>query len=248
MNSFKLIGSGQKKFLFFPGLLGTQDAFDDALQYADLAHSQYAVMNYRGYGSMINMPGRRNLGEIVTDAYRLIEYLGWNEVILVGHSVGALAAQMTAIALPERTKAIISLAGLSLAGGGHDATRLQRIRDAAGSLDKRIAMVAGGTGGQYTDAFARKVAQATWDQISPDAFASYGTDGINTSIAAPEDKFDTPILVVVGERDPGNTVAAAKETTLNWYKHATLEVLTAVGHFPMIEAPATVMSLIDTFQ
>jgi pimeloyl-ACP methyl ester carboxylesterase len=247
MNSFKLIGSGPKKFLFFPGLLGTQDAFDDALQYADLVNSQYAVMNYRGYGPMINVPGRRNLGEIVSDAYRLIEYLGWSDVTLVGHSVGALAAQMTAIALPGRTKAIISLAGLSLAGGGGDATRLQRIRDAATDLDKRIAMVHGGAGAQYTAAFSRKLVEATWNQISPDAFSSYGCDGVNTSIAAPADKFEPPILVVVGELDPGNTVAVAKETTMKFYKNAKLEVLPAVGHYPMFEAPARVMSLIDKF-
>ncbi len=247
MNSFKLVGSGQKKFLFFPGLLGTQDAFDDALQYADLVNSQYAVMNYRGYGPMINMPGRRNLGEIVTDAYRLIEYLDWNDVTLVGHSVGALAAQMTAIALPGRTKAIVSLAGLSLAGGGGDATRLQRIREAATDLDKRIAMVHGGTGAQYTETFSRTVAEATWNQISQDAFFSYGSDGVNTSIEAPAAKFDTPILVVVGELDPGNTVAAAKATTMNYYKNAKLEVLPEIGHYPMFEAPARVMSLIDKF-
>ena len=247
MNSFKLVGSGPKKFLFFPGLLGTQDAFDDALQYADLANSQYAVMNYRGYGSMINAQGRRNLGEIVTDAFRLIEYLGWSEITLVGHSVGALAAQMTAIALPGRTKGIVSLAGLSLAGGGGDATRLQRIREAATDLDKRIAMVHAGTAAQYTETFSRTIASATWNQISQDAFSSYGSDGVNTSITPPPGKLDTPILVVVGELDPGNTVAAAKATTMTYYKNATLEVLPAVGHYPMFEAPARVMSLIDKF-
>jgi pimeloyl-ACP methyl ester carboxylesterase len=247
MNSFKLVGAGPKKFLFFPGLLGTQDAFDDALHYADLVNGQYAVMNYRGYGSMINAPGRRNLGEIVTDAYRLIDYLGWSDITLVGHSVGALAAQMTAIALPARTKAVISLAGLSLAGGGGDATRLQRIRDAATDPEKRVAMVHGGTAGQYTPSFSRKVALATWDQISPDAFASYGSDGVHTSIAPPEGKFDVPILVVVGELDPGNNVAAANATTMKFYNNAKLEVLNGVGHYPMVEAPAKVMSLIDTF-
>lgn len=233
--------------MFFPGLLGTQDAFDDALKHADLENAQYAIINYRGYGSMINAQGRRNLDEVVTDAYRLIEYLGWTEITLVGHSLGALAAQMTAIALPARSKAIISIAGMSLAGGGGDRTRLQRIRAAAYDLDKRIAMVHGSSGSQYTASFAHNLAASSWGNISQDALASYGYDAIHTSIAIPEGGFQIPILVIVGAVDPGNTPDAARATTMNWYNNAVLEVLPSVGHYPMLETPIKTMSLIDGF-
>lgn len=51
MKSFKLISHGPNKVLLFPGLIGTRDAFDDMLRYADLDTFQYAVAEYRGYGN-----------------------------------------------------------------------------------------------------------------------------------------------------------------------------------------------------
>jgi pimeloyl-ACP methyl ester carboxylesterase len=102
MKSFKLIGRGPHKVLLFPGLIGTRDAFDPMLRDADLDAFQYAVAEYRGYGQSRNEAGLLTLREVVIDAVRLVEFLGWTTFTVAGHSLGALAAQMLAVALPHR--------------------------------------------------------------------------------------------------------------------------------------------------
>src|SRR5260221_13515551 len=99
MKSYKLIGVGPRKVLLFPGLLGTQDAFDDMLKYADVDGFQYAIAEYRGYGASKKVDGLFTLREAVIDACKLVEFLGWQQFAVGGHSMGALTAHMLAVAL-----------------------------------------------------------------------------------------------------------------------------------------------------
>jgi pimeloyl-ACP methyl ester carboxylesterase len=131
MKSFKLVGTGPRKVMLFPGLLGTRDAFDEMLRWADLTAFQYAVVEYRGYGQARNEPGLKTLREVVIDATRLADYLGWTRFAVAGHSLGALAAQMIAVALPQRVDAIVSIAGMSARGGSRDPERTRLLREAA---------------------------------------------------------------------------------------------------------------------
>jgi pimeloyl-ACP methyl ester carboxylesterase len=224
MNSFKLVGRGVRKVLLFPGLIGTRDAFDDMLRYADLDAFQYAVVEYRGYGHSRSEAGLLTLREVVMDAVRLVDYLCWDKFTAAGHSLGALAAQMLAVALPHRVKAIVSIAaGLSAKGASAKVRRLAFMQELAHSREKRKALVNGRTGSHYTH------------------------DASRTDIPAGVQQLDTPILVLVGEHDPNCTEAAARETTLEWYRHATLRVLKGAGHYPMFETPSATLSEIEQY-
>jgi hypothetical protein len=67
MKSFKLIGHGPHEVLLFPGLIGTRDAFDHMLRYADLDAFQYAVAEYRGYGlTRLRLRPTSGMGDCVT--------------------------------------------------------------------------------------------------------------------------------------------------------------------------------------
>src|SRR5260370_35394848 len=101
MKSHKVVGTGPLKVLLFPGLLGTRDSFDDILKDADTNAFQYAAGEYRGYGQSLAEPGLMTLREIVLDAVRTIEFLGWIELAVVGHWRGALLAEMSAAATPQ---------------------------------------------------------------------------------------------------------------------------------------------------
>ena len=84
MKSHKLVGTGPLKVLLFPDVLGTRDSFDDMLKYADTDAFQYAAGEYRGYGQSRAEPGLMTLREIVLDAVRTIEFLGWTELAVAG--------------------------------------------------------------------------------------------------------------------------------------------------------------------
>lgn len=245
MKSFKLIGHGPRKVLLFPGLLGTRDAFDDMLRYADLDAFQYAIVEYRGYGHARNEPGLFTLREVVIDAVRLVDFLGWTRLAVAGHSLGALAAQILAVALPHRVDAIVSIAGLSAKGASADPQRLRFMEGVAYSREQREVLVRGGTDGRYTSGFARALVGSTWDEIDGEALASYALDASRTDIRAQVEALDTPILVLVGEYDSACSEAAAHETTLQWYRRATLQVLLGAGHYPMVEAPARTLCALE---
>jgi pimeloyl-ACP methyl ester carboxylesterase len=247
MKSFKLIGRGPRKVLLFPGLLGTRDAFDDMLRYADFDAFQYAVVEYRGYGHARNEPGLLTLREVVIDAVRLVEFLGWARLAVAGHSVGALAAQMLAVALPHRVDAIVSIAGLSAKGASADPQRVRFMQELAHSREKREALIDGGTDSRYASGFARTLVASTWDEIDGDALASYALDASRTDIHAQVKTLDTPILALVGEYDPNCSEAAAHETTLQWYRRPTLQVLLGAGHYPMVEAPARTLTALERY-
>jgi len=247
MNTFKVVGNGNIKVLLLPGLLGTQDAFDAMLAYADFERFQYAVMDYRGYGQSRRRPGLYTLGEIVTDATRMIDYLGWDSFTVAGHSLGALAAQMLALAMPARVSGLVSLAGMSAAGGARDPQRRQMLREAAQDPARRQAIVEAGTSGQYTPGFAAAVVRAGWDAIAPEAFAGYAHSAAETDISAQVKDSALRTLVLVGERDPANSASVARDGTMQWYRQATLEVLAGAGHYPMLEVPARTISAIERF-
>ena len=92
MTILRTVGAGTSKVLVLPGLFGANMAFDAMLEYADCERFQYVVVEYRGYGTAKNDLGLYSLREIVTDVVRLLDYLGWVKVHLIGHSAGALAA------------------------------------------------------------------------------------------------------------------------------------------------------------
>lgn len=247
MKSFKLIGRGPNKILLFPGLLGTRDAFDEMLRYADLDAFQYAVFEYRGYGQARGEPGLFTLREAVIDAVRVVDFLGWTKLTVAGHSVGALAAQMLAVALPNRVEAIVSIAGLSAKGASADPERQRFMQELAHSREKREALVKSGTAGRYTAGVVRVFAAATWDEIDGEALARYAHDASHTDIQRQVGVLDAPILVLVGEHDRNCSEAAARDTTLRWYRNATLEVLRGTGHYPMVEAPAVTLSVLEQY-
>ncbi|MGO4326089.1 alpha/beta fold hydrolase [Cupriavidus sp. 2TAF22] len=247
MMSFKLTGTGARKVMLFPGLLGTRDAFDDMLRWADLDAFQYVAVEYRGYGQARKERGLMTLREAVIDATRLADFLGWRQFAVAGHSLGALTAQMLAVALPQRVDAIVSIAGLNARGGSNDPQRLQTLQAAAESAQRRAELVAAGTANRYAAAFARAVVQASWDSIDAAAFASYARDASRTDISQQVEGSERPILVLVGEHDAVNTEAAARATTLQWYRDATVQVLAGAGHYPLLETPAATSAALESF-
>lgn len=247
MMTFKLLGRGASKVLLFPGLMGTQTAFDAMLAYADLDACQYVVPDFRGYGAARHVDGPFTLRQIVADAAEIVAGRRWTSFVCGGHSVGALAAQMMALACPERVAGLISIAGMNAAGGSRETARRQFLRDAASDGGLRVAMAASGRVPPYASGFARELVRQTWDEIAPAAFAGYGHDMGETDITADVAGCTLPMLLIVGECDSRNTAELAKSTTMQWFANTTLEVLPGVGHYPLMEAPVQTMASVERF-
>jgi pimeloyl-ACP methyl ester carboxylesterase len=246
MPSLKITGRGAEKVLVLPGLFGANGIFDESFRYADLERFQFVILEYRGFGSAKFEPGLYTFREVVIEAVRLLEYLGWSKSHVMGHSVGALAAQMIAVAAPARVTSIVSLAGLTAKGATYDEARLRALSDAATDIEKRAAIIDASLGRRYTNAVAQAIAGLSVGGIAPVALAKYAEDAMSTDIQHLVEGSLVPMLALVGKHDPINNERVTRETTLKLYRNAVLQVIDA-GHYPMIECPALTMSLVEQF-
>lgn len=247
MNTFKVRGSGANKVLLFHGLMGSASTFDAMLAYADVERFQYVVMDSRGYGNSRQREGAYTLSEVAGDAKRLIDYLGWHSYFIGGHSLGALAAQLVALSSPDHVRGILSIAGMSAAGGSRDESRQQALIEASVGIEKRAKMIHAATGKQYSKVFSSSLALSDRDEILPRAFAGYARSAAEMDISAAVDGSEVPFLALVGELDPSSSPEVAQKGTLRWYRNAQFHILKDVGHYPMIEAPVRSISALERF-
>jgi len=125
--------------LFLHGVGGGHHAWEDQVPYfGGLGYPSHA-WDQPGYGkSAIVEP--YDLGQVSAALARLIESLGGEPVVLIGHSMGGLIAQETYVRHPELVKALaLCFTSPAFAGGSSDFTR-QFLAARIGPLDEGKSM------------------------------------------------------------------------------------------------------------
>lgn len=179
-------------------------------------------------------PGRTSVAAYGAAALALLDELGLERALLAGHSMGAAAALEAALAAPER------VAGLALVGA---AARL-RVAPAllAGLADGPEAAIADLVAAMYPgpSAHLRPAAAAEYLRdpatLRADFLACDGWDA-----RGPVAGLRCRTLVVCGEADGLTPPKLARELA-GLIPGARLELLPAVGHVPMLEAPGAVVA------
>jgi pimeloyl-ACP methyl ester carboxylesterase len=176
-----------------------------------------------------------------------VEFLGWKNLVVGGHSIGALVAQMLAIAMPHRTSAIVSIAGVSATGSASNPSRAALIAEAATSHEKRHSIVRGGTADRCSDAFARTLVSATFSEISSAAFTGYAKDASRTDVREQVKDLPHPVLAIVGEYDPECSEQSARESTATFFKQVEIQVVRGASHYPQYETPVETIASLERF-
>jgi pimeloyl-ACP methyl ester carboxylesterase len=57
----------------------------------------------------------------------------------------------------------------------------------------------------------------------------------------------TPIKVLVGDHDQSITVEAMQQTIMKWISNAELELLSNCGHYPMMEIPINLATIVQNY-
>ncbi len=96
---------------------GTMDSWDPAVVNGLAKSRQVIVFNNRGVGAS-NGVVADNIEQMTTDAYAFIQALGYQQVDLLGFSLGGFIAQELAAEHPELIRKVI-LAGTTHQGGGN---------------------------------------------------------------------------------------------------------------------------------
>jgi pimeloyl-ACP methyl ester carboxylesterase len=247
MISHESIGQGPNKVLVLHGWFGDHGIWKPTCELLDTERFTYAFVDYRGYGASRALPGPYTMAQVSADARELASSLGWQRYSVIGHSMGGMAAQRLAIDAPKQVRAVVGVTPVP-ASGVPLPPETMAVFESAARDDKGAAMVVDGSLGQrLTPALTRLILRLKRETVAPEVFAQYLVAFTRTDFSAEASKLKCPISVLIGEHDGGVSEAFVRETFPRLYPHAVLQVLPNAGHYPMVETPAHLVTVIERF-
>lgn len=243
-------GAGQRPLLLVHGFTGARTDFADHLSALADAGWWAVAPDLRGHGESVKPAGEEaySLDHFAADVWALVDALGWDRLVLLGHSMGGMVAQVAAVRRPA------ALDGLVLMDTTHGPIDLdaelaalgaQIVRDGGMAAVKEVLDAMGDEGPLTTPAHLRLLAERPgyredgarkFLECAPAMYAA-----MLSQLLAQEHRLDAlavldlPTLVIVGEQDtpflaPSEDIAAAMPA-------AELVVVPEAGHAPQFEHP-----------
>lgn len=241
---------GQGPPVVFSHALGLDLRMWDATVPALAARIAAVRYDTRSHGSSEVMTSAFTLDDLVADAVRLIEELGYDAVAWVGLSLGGMIGQGLAIAHPERIIKLVlanttSRYPADFRSAWADRARIARTDGMAALADFLMTRF-------FSPAFRQnrpdEVARARQHVLSVDA-AGYAAC---CEAIAPLDYFDRlagircPTLVIAGGADEAAPVPWARDMAER-IPHAELAIIPDAGHLSAVEHPDAFLKLLDRF-
>lgn len=205
------------------------------------------AIDQRGWGKSAAPEAGYALSDLADDVLAVLDALGLESYILVGHSMGGKAAQLAASRRPR------GLAGLVLVAPAPPtplALPLDARQGMVHAYDSRESIVAtvqqvlapnGLSDGDLDTVIADSLAGA-----GP-AKAAWPLATSQEDITAAVPKIDVPVIVISGEHDRVDPPEVLRRALLPRIPQARLAVLPGRGHLLPLEAPADLTSIIKAF-
>ena len=248
---FKIIeaGVGQADHLLLVhGFTGASEDFEDHID--ALADRGWHVVapDHRGHGESAKPAGEDSYSMAIMagDMIAIVDALGWESFVLLGHSMGGMVAQHMAADHTQRLRGLILMdtspvvpdgldpdalaAGVALvrSSGLEPLVQLQNERGAVLDTPAHQRMVATRPG--YKEQGERKTLAS-----SPEMWAAIATEIVHQPDRLDRlGAVDVPALVIVGEQDAPFMVHS--ENMAKTLPQGTLAVIPDAGHSPQYEA------------
>lgn len=251
-------GAGGRPLLLVHGFGGAKEDFADHLGWLAAAGWHVVAPDLRGHGFSPAPDDEQAYGldRFARDQVELVDALGWDRFVLLGHSMGGMVAQLVALDHGDRLEALV------LMNTGHGAFDLDPATAELGAAIARdegmaaLKEVMDETGSPLDNpAFDRTVTRRPGHQEFSDrkmltcSPAMYGAVLRQLPALAPRlDRLralDVPTLVLIGEVDdaflePSHELAEA-------IPGAELVVLPGGGHSPQFESPTAWAEALHAF-
>lgn len=232
-------GDGRVPLILMHDSLGSVDLWRDFPEALAQATGRRVIAYDRlGFGRSDPHPGRLDPSSFVTaeasaNFAHMLDGLGIGDFALLGHSVGGGMGLGIAAALPDRCRALITIAAQTFA----EPRTLEGIRAAkAGFADpgqmERLARYHGDKAGWVLEAWT-----GTW--LAPE-FANWSLDGVIRRVRC-------PALVIHGAEDEYGSAAHPQRIAALAGGPVTLRLMDGEGHFPHHSDQAGVVAQVAEF-
>lgn len=245
---YQLDGAPAGPLLVLINSLGTNLHIWDGVV-AHLA-DRYHILRYdkRGHGQSSAAPAPYTIADHARDLTELLDHLGWQQVVLIGVSVGGMIALELTLTLPERVQALV-LCDTGLTIG---ATTLWNERIAAVRAHGLESIATAVLARWFTPAFITE--QPLAYQNARAILLQTSVEGYTGTCAALRDgdyrdrvsALRQPALVLCGAADQAtppdlNRVLAAA------LPNSRFALIEQAGHLPCIEQPVAMAAVIENF-
>lgn len=238
-------GVGGRPILLVHGFTGAKEDFAEAVPRLGSMGWHAVAGDLPGHGAGPHPDGHYSLAAFAEHIGVLADGLGWDRFVLLGHSMGGMAAQLFALAHPERVQALVLMNtghgpvdtidaelaafGRRLVGDGGMAALVEHGKGRPSGPPAHRRLVAERPGyAEFGDAKLLACSVDMWLAMS-------------VELCDHEDRLDrlrsldVPTLVVVGDQD--EAFLRQSEHMAKVLPDARLVVLPDAGHAPQFEQP-----------
>jgi len=233
-----IAGYGATRLIAVHGWLGDHRLFEPFFAHIDPAGCTCAFLDCRGYGSRRGEPGPYDIDAIAADILNLADGLSWQSFHVIGHSMGAMAAQQLMVDVPERICSAILVCPVPASGARIDDYRRSLLLRAIADPAARRELIDANTGRRRDAAWLDATLELSVQSTDPRALEGYMAAWTGTGFAALMDGSAVPVLAVCGELDPAAPAQVVRDTIITWCRNSSLAVIAGSGHYPMREDPA----------
>jgi 3-oxoadipate enol-lactonase len=210
--------------------------------------SRCIAIDHRGWGKSSAPAAGYAIEDLAADALAVINALGLDDYILVGHSMGGKVAQLLASRRPEGLRGVVLVAPAPAKPAAvPDAVRAQM----AGAYLSRDAVIA------TLDNVLRHapLSDELREQVIEDSLAGsseakheWPSSVILEDVSADLAEIEVPVLVVAGRQDRVEPVGVMNSHVVAEIPGAWLEVIEGSGHLIPLEQPGELTSRIAAFR
>jgi pimeloyl-ACP methyl ester carboxylesterase len=203
--------------------------------------------DHRGWGESDAPQHGYTIADLADDAQGVIDALGLQRFVLVGHSMGGKVAQLLASRRPRGLEALVLVAPsppTPMALPDEARAAMLHAYDTRESVGAVLDHVLSGS-----PLAPEQREQVIEDSLrgAPQAKSAWPNVAMREDISAQVAAIDVPVLVIAGERDQVDRVETLKAELLPRIAGARLEVLPGVGHLSPLETPEQLAHSIRRF-
>ena len=243
----KIIGSGEKKILFLHELMGNYKNYEPIFPYLDTEKFTFVFVDLRGYGLSKDISGEYSCEEASNDVKNLITHVGFDELIIVAHSMSTMIAQKIAL-IDTRVSKLILITPIPASG-----VKLPEIAENAllkdmAKNESKVEEIVYSASKRHNDTWAKYRIKMGYESSTVEARVGYMKMYMHTDFSDETDAIKIPIKIIVGKHDfPIFGLKLVTKLFTHYYDDVEILECQEAGHYPMIECPVYFASKIEEF-